>query len=48
MDAHKYIIKALEHEEPDRAPALAQVFDYPFKNFKFITCEKTPNLFMKF
>ena len=30
MDAHERINKALEHEEPDRVPTLAQVFDYPF------------------
>ena len=30
MDVHKRLIMALEHEEPDRVPTLAQVFDYPF------------------
>ncbi len=30
MDAHERIIKTLEHEEPDRVPTLAQVFEYPF------------------
>ena len=29
MDAHERIIKALEHDEPDRVPTLAQYFDYP-------------------
>jgi len=30
MDAHERIFKTLEHEEPDRVPTFAQVFDYPF------------------
>ena len=30
MDVHERIIKSLEHEEADRVPTLAQVFDYPF------------------
>ena len=30
MNSHKRIFKALEHEEADRVPTLAQVFDYPF------------------
>jgi len=30
MDAHERIIKALEFDEPDRVPTLAQYFDYPF------------------
>ncbi len=30
MDVHERIIKTLEHEEPDRVPTLAQVFEYPF------------------
>ncbi|MHA2391807.1 MAG: uroporphyrinogen decarboxylase family protein [Promethearchaeota archaeon] len=30
MDTHERLIKTLEHEEPDRVPTLAQVFDYSF------------------
>lgn len=30
MDVHTRLIKTLEHEEPDRVPILAQVFEYLF------------------
>ncbi len=30
MNVHERIITTLEHEEPDRVPTLAQVFEYPF------------------
>ena len=30
MDVHERILKTIDHEEPDRVPTLAQVFEYSF------------------
>ncbi|MHA2287433.1 MAG: uroporphyrinogen decarboxylase family protein [Promethearchaeota archaeon] len=30
MDVHERVIKTIEHDEPDRVPTLAQVFEYSF------------------